>query len=157
MKHKPYRIWNAILKKYCENTLPPNINYDIVNGMFINLSDCNDDCKYLIIERFTGTEDKDDNPIYENDILEIEVNGVRMYATVIYNDDSTRYIAEWKSCKTPRRQNYVDLNCDVAYDSRKVGHIHTLPCNLDHNGECLICDCWESECQVKEYTYGNNV
>ena len=21
-----------------------------------------------------------------------------------------------------------------------------LPCNLDHNGECLICDCWPSEC-----------
>ena len=20
------------------------------------------------------------------------------------------------------------------------------PCNLDHNGECLICDCWLSEC-----------
>ena len=20
------------------------------------------------------------------------------------------------------------------------------PCNFDHNGECLICDCWISEC-----------
>lgn len=21
-----------------------------------------------------------------------------------------------------------------------------LPCKLDHNGECLICDCWLSNC-----------
>lgn len=21
-----------------------------------------------------------------------------------------------------------------------------LPCTFDHNGECLICDCWMSEC-----------
>jgi hypothetical protein len=21
-----------------------------------------------------------------------------------------------------------------------------LPCNFDHNGECLICDCWGSDC-----------
>lgn len=24
-----------------------------------------------------------------------------------------------------------------------------LPCNFDHNGECLICDCWPSECAYK--------
>ena len=23
-----------------------------------------------------------------------------------------------------------------------------LPCNPDHNGECLICDCWLSECAM---------
>lgn len=22
----------------------------------------------------------------------------------------------------------------------------TPPCNLDHNGECLICDCWPHDC-----------
>jgi len=21
-----------------------------------------------------------------------------------------------------------------------------LPCNPDHNGECLVCDCWLSDC-----------
>jgi len=33
-----------------------------------------------------------------------------------------------------------------------------LPCNFDHNGECLICDCWPSQCAYvryvnKDYTY----
>lgn len=23
-----------------------------------------------------------------------------------------------------------------------------LPCNPDHNGECLICDCWLSDCAI---------
>ena len=32
------------------------------------------------------------------------------------------------------------------------------PCNPDHNGECLICDCWLSECAYQrflnnDYTY----
>jgi hypothetical protein len=22
----------------------------------------------------------------------------------------------------------------------------TSPCNFDHNGECLVCDCWPSDC-----------
>lgn len=21
-----------------------------------------------------------------------------------------------------------------------------IPCDFDHNGECLICDCWMTEC-----------
>lgn len=25
------------------------------------------------------------------------------------------------------------------------------PCNLDHNGECLICDCWLSNCAYDRY------
>ena len=32
------------------------------------------------------------------------------------------------------------------------------PCNFDHNGECLICDCWPSDCAYvrwlnKDFTY----
>jgi hypothetical protein len=26
-----------------------------------------------------------------------------------------------------------------------------LPCNFDHNGECLVCDCWPSECAWQRY------
>ena len=25
------------------------------------------------------------------------------------------------------------------------------PCNFDHNGECLICDCWSSNCAYSRY------
>jgi hypothetical protein len=26
-----------------------------------------------------------------------------------------------------------------------------IPCDLDHNGECLICDCWISDCAFQRY------
>jgi len=26
-----------------------------------------------------------------------------------------------------------------------------IPCDLDHNGECLVCDCWISECAYQRY------
>ena len=26
-----------------------------------------------------------------------------------------------------------------------------VPCQLDHNGECLICDCWISDCAYDRY------
>lgn len=26
-----------------------------------------------------------------------------------------------------------------------------LPCNFDHNGECLICDCWPENCAYTRY------
>ena len=27
----------------------------------------------------------------------------------------------------------------------------SLPCNFDHNGECLICDCWPDACAYVRY------
>jgi hypothetical protein len=26
-----------------------------------------------------------------------------------------------------------------------------MPCSIDHNGECLICDCWLSDCAYLRY------
>jgi hypothetical protein len=26
-----------------------------------------------------------------------------------------------------------------------------IPCDLDHNGECLVCDCWISDCAFKRW------
>ena len=29
------------------------------------------------------------------------------------------------------------------------------PCNVDHNGECLICDCWPEACAHQRYLNGD--
>lgn len=29
------------------------------------------------------------------------------------------------------------------------------PCNLDHNGECLVCDCWLSQCALDRLRAGD--
>lgn len=26
-----------------------------------------------------------------------------------------------------------------------------IPCDFDHNGECLICDCWMDSCAYQRY------
>ena len=31
-----------------------------------------------------------------------------------------------------------------------VGNVFQLPCKFDHNGECLICDCWPSDCPFRK-------
>jgi len=36
--------------------------------------------------------------------------------------------------------------------------LNNIPCSPDHNGECLICDCWVSNCAYErflneDYTY----
>lgn len=35
--------------------------------------------------------------------------------------------------------------------SIRVKQNNKLPCDFDHNGECLICDCWASECAWQRY------
>ena len=30
-----------------------------------------------------------------------------------------------------------------------------LPCNFDHNGECLICDCWPENCAYDRFLNGD--
>lgn len=39
-----------------------------------------------------------------------------------------------------------------------INNKQTFPCKLDHNGECLLCDCWLQNCAYerflnKDYTY----
>jgi len=31
-----------------------------------------------------------------------------------------------------------------------VGNIFELPCKPDHNGECLVCDNWLEDCEIKK-------
>ena len=31
----------------------------------------------------------------------------------------------------------------------------TKPCEFDHNGECLICDCWPDLCAYERYLQGD--
>jgi hypothetical protein len=37
----------------------------------------------------------------------------------------------------------------------KWGIIKPIPCEFDHNGECLTCDCWASECAWKRLRDNN--
>ena len=38
----------------------------------------------------------------------------------------------------------IIMNKDVPVDV-------WFPCNFDHNGECLVCDCWPDACAYVRY------
>ena len=33
----------------------------------------------------------------------------------------------------------------------ETGELKIIPCEPDGNGECLICDCWVSDCAYQRY------
>ena len=33
--------------------------------------------------------------------------------------------------------------------------VKKFPCNPDHNGECLVCDCWPTDCAVYRWVKGD--
>lgn len=77
-------------------------------------------------QQFTGLTDANDNPICEGDILKIDYNTFGdVIGQVLYETDQGAYILQWK--RTGPNQNYINLNCDVAFESVIVGNIFENP------------------------------
>ena len=111
--------------------------------VYFSLGDFNYSDRYLHqsdipIEQFTGIYDKNNKPIYEGDFIRGQFDhGPAGYreeiAPVIWtNEDSYQW-------------NYWDLSTIEV-----IGNKYQWPCkkpgSFDHNGECLICDCWATDC-----------
>jgi hypothetical protein len=61
------------------------------------------------------------NNIYEGDILSHD----KKIGTVYYNADRAGFVLEWEYSR--HEQNYVNLTCDVAYESSNIGNIFKNP------------------------------
>ena len=121
-----FRIWDKLTESfiYCEDDNQQHFILDL-NGNFHNLQNGSGGDEY-VVQQYTGLTDANDNPICEGDILKIDYNTFGdVIGQVIYEVDQGAYIFQWK--RNGPNQNYINLNCDVAFESVIVGNIFETP------------------------------
>ena len=111
--------------------------------VYFGIGDFNYSDRYLHqsdipVEQFTGIYDKNKKPIYEGDFIRGMFDhgpaGLREEILPVKWSNEDGY--QW---------NYWDLSTIEV-----IGNKYQWPCkkpgSFDHNGECLICDCWATDC-----------
>ena len=111
--------------------------------VYFGIGDFNYSDRYLHqsdipVEQFTGMYDKNNKPIYEGDFI----RGQFDHGPAGYREEIAPVI--WTN-ENGYQWNYWDLSTIEV-----IGNKYQWPCkrpgSFDHNGECLICDCWATDC-----------
>ena len=110
-----FKVWNKKSNEWCGTI---GLNETISHNSIINLPDD------LVFVQYTGLTDKNGKEICEGDILIHKTSSI--FATgvigqVLYETDQGAYIFQYK--RNGLNQNYINLNCDVAFESVIVGNI----------------------------------
>ena len=71
---------------------------------------------------------------FKNNFIIVNIQAIEMTKSVLDSNPNPDIANEYSSC------------CNML-SSQIVSDGFRLPCNPDHNGECLVCDCWLSDCQ----------
>ena len=125
-RQRKFRVWDKMRLQfiYPENDNQQHFIIDL-NGNFHNLQNGSGGDEY-VVQQYTGLTDANDNPICEGDILKIDYDTFgNVIGQVLYETDQGAYILQWK--RTGPNQNYINLNCDVAFESVIVGNIFETP------------------------------
>lgn len=160
-----FRIWDTKFNRYRYDTEPlqeeddsgEKIGWYETCGedadIFLHLlKDIQEDDRW-VLQQWTGLKDKNGLDIYEGDVIILD--GYKIL-TVVKEDKPIRFIGEsFYKLDTMAEPEIVKIA--ISEDSTKYEKIGTIfgldemPCIPDHNGECLICDCWLSECHLHEH------
>ena len=121
-----FRVWDKLAERmiYPHNDNQQHFIIDL-NGCFHNLQNGSGGDDY-VIQQYTGLTDSNEKEIYEGDILKISYGAMGdVIGQVLYEADHGGYIFQWER-KGPN-QNYINLNCDVAFESVIIGNIFDNP------------------------------
>jgi uncharacterized phage protein (TIGR01671 family) len=138
-----YRVWHKIEKRFIDlrdiNFEQESIGYDCYRE-----ANYYDVAKFdeIIFQQCTELYDKNKKPIYEGDRVRFGYTKYEdFFGEVIWLEDRASFGVKTKNAF----ETFEDLMDYMKY-FEVVGNIFQLPCNPDHNGECLVCDCWLSDC-----------
>ena len=125
-RQRKFKVWDKLAQRmiYPDKGYQQHYIIDLY-GRFHNLQNGSGGDDYVVIE-YTGLTDSKDKEICEGDILKIDYNTFgNVIGQVLYEVDQGAYIFQWK--RNGPNQNYINLNCDVAFESVIVGNIFETP------------------------------
>lgn len=119
-----FRVWDVKNKKFLSESYFAILGNGklivTISGYYNDFTNTNQDD--YVVQQYTGLNDSNDNPIYEGDILKISYGAIGdVIGQVLYEADHGGYLFQWER-KGPN-QNYINLNCDVAFESVIIGNI----------------------------------
>jgi uncharacterized phage protein (TIGR01671 family) len=138
-----FRVWHKIEKRFVElrsiDFEKENIGYDAYReGNYYDVAKFDE----IVFQQFTGLYDNNQKPIYEGDRVRFAYTQNRdFFGEVVYFEDRATFGVKTKNAG----EDFDDL-VDYMRFFKVVGNIFELPCNPDHNVECLVCDEWVDCC-----------
>lgn len=159
MRELKFRVWDNKNKKFL-----PESHFAILGSgkVIVTLSGyyehfTNKTQDDYVVQQYTGLQDSTGKEIYEGDIIkethfedwkdETGYDYFGVVKRVVYTDNNGHQVSAYSSfpklqAMTGYAGNPIGVKCEV------VGNIFGFPCRPDHNGECLICDCWLTDCPM---------
>ena len=134
-----YRIWDIQTRKYVMTGALYGCEGVAGLSQYFNRN-------FHKIEEYSGLHDKDGERIFEGDVIQFTARYKQdePVEVIFYGGSYGCIITDDRGLK-----EYWQLNHIVEQHYPKViGNINQIFCKPDHNGECIYCDCWLTDCPL---------
>lgn len=135
-----FRVWDIVNKEF---NFPGDRQFLIgLDGKLFDGNGCPYD-EHHIVQQYTGFTDTNGKEMYVGDIIKFKARYKQDIPSkiIFYGGCFGCIVYDEKTCK-----EFWTLLSIIEYQPTIIGHENNLPCKPDHNGECLICDCFLSDC-----------